>query len=63
MGLRHGGNIEGAEAGLTDAQLRALSGHKTTAALLRYAQVTEDQRRVAARKRLDARTKRGNLSE
>jgi hypothetical protein len=34
MGLRHGGNVEGAEAGLTDAQLRALSGHRTTAALL-----------------------------
>jgi hypothetical protein len=63
MGLRHGGNIEGAEANLTDAQLRALSGHRTTAALLRYAQATEAQRRVAARKRLESRTKRGNLSE
>jgi hypothetical protein len=29
MGLRHGGNTEGGDAGLTDAQLRALSGHKT----------------------------------
>jgi hypothetical protein len=37
MSLRHSGNIEGADAGLIDAQLRALSGHKTTAALLRYA--------------------------
>jgi hypothetical protein len=63
MGFRHGGNIEGAEANLTDAQLRALSGHKTTAALLRYAQATEEQRRVAARKRLEARTKRENSSE
>jgi hypothetical protein len=63
MGLRHAGNIEGAEANLTDAQLRALSGHRTTAALLRYAQATENQRRVAARKRLEVRTKRGNLSE
>ncbi len=63
MGLRHGGNVEGADAGLTDAQLRALSGHRTTAALLRYAQVTTQQRRVGARKRLEARTKKGNLSE
>ena len=63
MGLRHGGNVEGAEAGLTDAQLRALSGHRTTAALLRYAQSTKQQRRAGARKRLEARTKKGRLSE
>ncbi len=63
MGLRHGGNVEGAEAGLTDAQLRALSGHRTTAALLRYAQTTKQQRRAGARMRLEARTKKGNLSE
>ena len=63
MGLRHGGNVKGAEAGLTDAQLRALSGHRTTAALLRYAQPTKQQRRAGARKRLMARTKTGNLSE
>ena len=63
MGLRHGGNVEGAEAGLTDAQLRALSGHRTTAALLRYAQTTKQQRVTGARMRLEARTKRGNLSE
>jgi hypothetical protein len=63
MGLRHCGNVEGAEAGLTDAQLRALSGHRTTAALLRYAQSTRQQRRAGARQRLMARTKKGNLSE
>jgi predicted dinucleotide-binding enzyme len=63
MGLRHGGNVEGANAGLTDAQLRALSGHRTTAALLRYAQTTKQQRRTAARMRLEARTKKGDLSE
>lgn len=63
MGLRHGGNVEGAEADLTDAQLRALSGHRTTAALLRYAQATTKQRVEGARKRLAVRTKRGNLSE
>jgi hypothetical protein len=53
MGLRHGGNVEGAEVGLTDAQLRALSGHRTTAALLRYAQTTKQQRRTGARMRLE----------
>ena len=63
MGLRHGGNVEGAEADLTDAQLRALSGHRTTAALLRYAQTTTKQRQAGARKRLEARTKAGGLSE
>lgn len=63
MGLRHGGNVEGADAELTDAQLRALSGHKTTAALLRYAQSTEKQRQAGARKRLDARTKKDGLSK
>jgi hypothetical protein len=63
MGLRHGGNVEGAEAGLTDAQLRALSGHRTTAALLRYAQATDKQRAAAARKRRDARTKKEDLSK
>lgn len=63
MGLRHGGNTEAADAGLTDAQMRALSGHKTNAALLRYAQPTVEQRRMGARKRLNARTKGGGLSE
>ncbi|GJD36781.1 hypothetical protein [Methylobacterium aerolatum] len=63
MGLRHGGNVEGAEAGLTDAQLRALSGHLTTAALLRYAQATPRQRQAGGRKRLDARTKKEGLSK
>ncbi len=63
MGLRHGGNTEAADAGLTDAQMRALSGHKTNAALLRYARPTVEQRRIGARKRLNARTKGGGLSE
>jgi hypothetical protein len=39
--------------------MRALGGHKTKAALLRYAKETEKQRQTGARKRLDARTKRG----
>ena len=62
MGLRHGGNTEGADANLTEAQLRSLSGHKSTA-LLVYAQSTTEQQKIGARKRLTARTKEGNLSE
>ena len=61
--FRHGGHTDGGDAGLTDAQMRALGGHKTTAALLRYAKETNTQRQIGARKRLDARTKKGNLSE
>jgi len=63
MGLRHGGNTEGADAGLTDAQLRALSGHRTANMTVIYARETMRQRRAGARKRLEARTNKGNLSE
>jgi hypothetical protein len=57
MGLRHGGNTEGADAELTDAQLRALSGHKTASMTVLYAKQTMKQRREGARKRLVARSK------
>ena len=63
MGLRHGGNTEGADAGLTDPQLRALSGHRTANMTVLYARDTMKQRRTGARKRLAARTNEGNLSE
>jgi hypothetical protein len=63
MGVRHGGNVEGANAGLTEAQLRSLSGHKNAGTMIRYAQETPDQQREGARKRLALRTKKGNLSE
>ncbi len=63
MGLRHGGNSEGANAGLTDAQLRALSGHKTIAALLRYVPASAEQQKSGSRKRLESRTKKGQVSE
>lgn len=62
-GLRHGGITEGADAGLSDAQMRALSGHLTSAALLRYAQKTQKQRLDAARLRREARTKQQRMSE
>jgi hypothetical protein len=61
--FRHGGHTDGADSGLTDAQMRALGAHKSTAALLRYAKETEAQRKIGARKRLDKRTDRGSLSE
>src|SRR5262249_14345712 len=59
MGLRHGGNTEGADADLTDAQLRALSGHKTGSMTALYTRQTMTQRREGARKRLAARSKGG----
>ncbi|MBA2589537.1 MAG: hypothetical protein H0U98_13045 [Alphaproteobacteria bacterium] len=63
MGLRHGGNTVAADDGLTDAQLRALSGHRTASMTALYSKQTKKQRQDGARKMLDARTKRGNLSE
>jgi hypothetical protein len=61
--FRHGGHTDGADAGLTDAQMRALGGHKTKTAMFRYTKETEKQRRDGARKRLIKRTEGGNLSE
>jgi hypothetical protein len=63
MGLRHGGNTEGADAELSDAQLRALSGHKTVSMVQLYAKASMKQRKVGARKRLESRTKTGGMSE
>ena len=63
MGLRHGGNTESGNAELTDAQIRALSGHKTSAMTALYTKQTMRQRRAGARKRLEERTKGGNLSK
>jgi hypothetical protein len=63
MGLRHGGNTEGADADLTDAQLRALSGHRSPSMPILYAKRTMRQRREGARKRLETRTKNARMSE
>jgi hypothetical protein len=63
MGLRHGGNTEAGDADLTDAQIRALSGHKTATMTALYTKATMQQRRRGARKRLEARTKGENLSK
>jgi integrase len=48
---RHGGLTEAADAGATDQGLRALSGHKTTPALLVYLKQTSVQRMLASRQR------------
>ena len=63
MGLRHGGSTESGNAELTDAQIRALSGHTTAAMTALYTKSTMRQRRAGARKRLEERTKGGNLSK
>ncbi|WOH78270.1 hypothetical protein RX327_20090 [Bradyrhizobium sp. BEA-2-5] len=63
MGLRHGGNTEGGDAGLTDAQIRALSGHRSPNMTVLYTKQTMNQRRTAARMRRDSRTKGGQISE
>jgi integrase len=63
MGLRHGGSTESGNAGLTDAQIRALSGHTTAAMTTLYTKATMRQRRAGARRRLEERTKGGNLSK
>jgi hypothetical protein len=57
MGLRHGGSTESGNADLTDSQIRALSGHNTTAMTALYTKQTMRQRRAGARKRLEERTK------
>jgi integrase len=63
MGLRHGGNTESGNAELTDAQIRALSGHTSAAMTMLYTKATMRQRRAGARKRLEERTKAGELSK
>jgi hypothetical protein len=62
MGLRHGGNTEGSDANLTDAQLRALSGQKsdTRPSSTRRRQLISGD---AARLRRDSTTKAGKISE
>jgi hypothetical protein len=63
MGLRHGRHTEGGDAGLSDAQMRALSGHKSQVALLRYAQSTVKQHRTGAGMRLQSRTNKAQMLE
>ncbi|MGE3626123.1 MAG: tyrosine-type recombinase/integrase [Hyphomicrobiales bacterium] len=62
--FRHGGHTDAANAGLTDRQIMALSGHRNAAMVALYAKETRDQRLAGARKRRSyRRTERGRLSE
>ena len=61
MGLRHGGSTESGDAELTDAQIRALSGHTTAAMTTLYTKATMRQRRAGARKRLEERERKGGI--
>src|SRR5215831_18860170 len=61
--FRHGGFTEGADADLSDSEMRAQGRHKSAKVLPRYAKRTMRQVAEGARKRRAARTKGGNLSE
>jgi hypothetical protein len=61
--FRHGGHTEGADSDLTDAEIRAISRHKSAKVLPKYAKRTMKQVAEAARKRRAMRTKADNLSE
>jgi hypothetical protein len=54
--FRHGGFTEGADSGLTDAEMRAQGRHKSPKVLPRYAKRTMKQVAEGARKRRAART-------
>ena len=61
--FRHGGHTEAADSDLTDAEIRAMSRHKSAKVLPRYAKRTMRQVAEGARKRRAVRTKADNLSE
>ncbi len=56
--FRHGGMTELGDAELTDQEMMALSAHKQRSMLTVYSKRTENQRRSAARKRLEMRSQR-----
>jgi hypothetical protein len=61
--FRHGGFTEGADADLSDAEMRAQGRHKSAKVLPTYAKRTMRQVAEGARKRRAARTKADDLSE
>jgi hypothetical protein len=61
--FRHGGFTEGADADLSDAELRAQGRHKSAKVLPRYAKRTMRQVAAGAKKRRSSRTDGGHLSE
>jgi hypothetical protein len=60
--FRHGGFTEGADADLTDAQIRAQSAQKTQRVVPKYANRTQKQLMEVARKRRAARASEENES-
>ena len=61
--FRHGGFTEGADAGMTDAELRAAGRHRSARQLPTYAKRTRKQLISVAMKRRAERTKAAGLSE
>jgi len=61
--FRHGGMTELGDADLTDAQIRAISRHKSSRTLPRYVKSTQRQIVAGTKKRRQVRTKRADLSE
>jgi len=61
--FRHGGFTEGADADLSDAEMRAQGRHRSAKVLPRYAKRTMRQVEAGAKKRRAMRTKADNLSE
>jgi hypothetical protein len=61
--FRHGGFTEGADADMTDAELRAAGRHRSARQLPTYAKRTRKQLISGAKKRRKERTKAVNLSE
>jgi hypothetical protein len=61
--FRHGGFTEGADADLSDAELRAQGRHKSAKILPTYAKRTMKQVAAGAKKRRSSRTEDGQLSE
>jgi hypothetical protein len=61
--FRHGGFTEGADADLSDAELRAQGRHKSAKLLPTYAKRTMKQVAAGAKKRRSTRTDGGHLSE
>ena len=61
--FRHGGFTEGADADITDAELRAAGRHRSARQLPTYAKRTRKQLISVAQKRREQRTKVAHLSE
>ena len=61
--FRHGGFTEGADADMSDAELRAAGRHRSARQLPTYAKRTRNQLISGAQKRRAARTNAGDLSE